>query len=149
MKLQKRYKSKLIDFFSVSTKTNIKIQLVGSEISAGFPSPAADFIDTSIDLNKSLIKNPSSTFFGKVNGDSMKDLGINDGDLLIIDKSLEPKDGRIAVCFIDGEFTLKTIKIEQNFCWLVPANEKYKPIKVTEENNFLVWGVVIHVIKSF
>lgn len=149
MKLQKLYTANLIDFYSVSTISKVEIPLMEQGISAGFPSPADDFLDISIDLNKELIKNPSATFFGRVNGDSMKDLGIDDGDLLIIDKSLEPKDGKIAVCFIDGEFTLKTIKIEKEFCWLVPANEKYKPIKVTPDNEFIVWGVVKHVIKSF
>jgi len=79
----------------------------------------------------------------------MKDEGISDGDLLIIDKSLEAANGKIAVCFIDGEFTVKKIKLEKDHCWLLPANEAYKPILVTEENQFLVWGIVTHVIKSF
>ncbi|MBN2664140.1 MAG: translesion error-prone DNA polymerase V autoproteolytic subunit [Bacteroidales bacterium] len=149
MKLKKIHTSKLIEFFSVSTIYSIELPLIEAGISAGFPSPADDFLDISIDLNKELIKNPSATFFGRVNGDSMKDLGIDDGDLLIIDKSIEPQTGKIAVCFIDGEFTLKTIQFEANLCWLVPANEKYKPIKVTPDNEFIVWGIVKHVIKSF
>jgi len=149
MKHNKIHSSNIIDFFSVSTTTNIELPLMDQGISAGFPSPADDFLDVSIDLNKELIKNPPATFFGRVNGDSMKDLGIDDGDLLIIDKSIEPVNGKIAVCFIDGEFTLKTISIEKELCWLVPANEKYKPIKVTPDNEFIVWGIVKHVIKSF
>ena len=100
-------------------------------------------------MNKELIKNPSATFYGRVRGNSMKDLGIHDGDLLIIDKSLEPQNGKIAICFIDGEFTVKTIKIERDCIWLVPANAAYKPIKVTKDNDFLVWGIVINVIKYF
>lgn len=79
----------------------------------------------------------------------MQDAGISDGDLLIIDKSLAPKNGKIAVCFIDGEFTVKRIKVEKNTCWLMPANDQYQPIQVTEDNHFLVWGIVVHVIKSF
>lgn len=79
----------------------------------------------------------------------MKDLGIHSGDLMIIDKSLQPKNGAVAVCFIDGEFTVKTIKLEEDCCWLVPANEKYKPIKVTKDNDFIIWGIVTNVIKSF
>ena len=79
----------------------------------------------------------------------MKDLGINDGDLLIIDKSLEPENGKIAVCYIDGEFTLKTLKLENDHCLLMPANTDYKPIKVTADNEFIVWGIVTFVIKSF
>jgi len=145
----KLHSTNLLDFYSVSTETTLDIPLVDQNISAGFPSPADDFLDISIDLNKELIKNPPATFFGRVNGDSMSDLGINDGDLLIIDKSVEPTDGRIAVCFIDGEFTLKTIKIEKDCCWLIPANKKYKPLKVTEDNEFVVWGIVLHVVKSF
>jgi DNA polymerase V len=95
-----------------------------------------------------LIKHPSATYYGRVKGESMKNAGINDGDLLIIDRSLEPLDGKIAVCYIDGEFTIKRIKLEKDFCWLMPENEAYKPIKVTPDNEFLIWGIVIHVIKS-
>ncbi|MCL4111368.1 UNVERIFIED_CONTAM: hypothetical protein GTU68_023221 [Idotea baltica] len=102
-----------------------------------------------IDLNLELIKNPSATFYGRVKGNSMQDVGITDGDLMIIDKSLEATDGKIAVCFIDGEFTVKRIKIEQDCCWLVAENDEYQPIKITDDNDFLVWGIVTHLIKSF
>ena len=149
MKLKKLRTTNKIDFFTANTETSMEIPLMDEGIKAGFPSPADDFLDVSIDLNKELIKNPPATFFGRVNGDSMKDLGIDDGDLLVIDKSLEPANGKIAVCFIDGEFTLKKIQLEKDFVWLVPANEKYKAIKVTEDNDFVVWGIVVHVIKSF
>ncbi len=149
VKLKKIHQSKTIDFFSLSTESNISIPFVDGGISAGFPSPAEDFIDVSIDLNKTLIKNPPATFLGRVNGDSMQDLGISDGDLIVIDKSLEAKNGKIAVCYIDGEFTLKKIKLEKNQCWLMPANEKYEPIKITEDNDLVIWGILVHVIKSF
>lgn len=149
MKLQKLHTVNIIDFYTADTELHIEIPFVDQGISAGFPSPAQDFLDMSIDLNQELIKNPSSTFYGRVKGDSMKNLGIDDGDLLIIDKSLDPVNGKIAVCFIDGEFTIKTIKFEKDFLWLVPANDDYKPLKVTEDNEFIVWGIVIHVIKSF
>jgi DNA polymerase V len=149
LKLQKLHITKNIDFYSVDTATHVEIPFVDEGISAGFPSPAQDFLDMSIDLNKELIKNPVSTFYGRVKGDSMKDLGIDIGDLLIIDKSLEVQNGKIAVCFIDGEFTVKKIKLEKDYLWLVPANKKYEPIKVTQENDFIIWGIVIHVIKSF
>lgn len=138
-----------IQLFSASTDTHVDIPYANEGIHAGFPSPAQDFLDSTIDLNKELIKNPSATFFGRVSGDSMKDLGIHDGDLLVIDKSLEPLNGKIAVCFIDGEFTIKQIQRDADSCWLMPANPKYKPIRVTEQNDFLVWGIVVHVIKSF
>ncbi|MEY5047315.1 MAG: hypothetical protein RLZZ175_674 [Bacteroidota bacterium] len=149
MKLSILHKSSTIEFYTAETNTELSLPVVTNGISAGFPSPADDFLDTSIDLNKALIKNPNSTFYGKVKGDSMKDVGIHDGDLLVIDKSLEPQDGKIAICYIDGEFTVKKIKIEKDCCWLVPANEKYKPIKVTQENEFIIWGMVINVIKFF
>jgi len=134
--------------FSVSTATKLNRPFIDQGISAGFPSPAQDFIDLSIDLNKELIKHPSSTFFGRVRGSSMKDAGINNGDLLIVDKSMNPTDGKIAVCFIDGEFTVKRLKVEKDCCWLVPENESYEPIRVTAENDFIVWGIVIYVIKA-
>ena len=79
----------------------------------------------------------------------MKNAGINDGDLLIIDKSLAPQNNKIAVCQIDGEFTVKRIRIEKDIIWLIAENEDYQPIKVTPENNFVIWGIVIHSIKSF
>lgn len=126
-----------------------ELPLAPTGISAGFPSPAGDYMELSIDLNQELIKNPAATFYGHVSGDSMQDLGIYDGDLLVIDKSLEPRDGNIAVCFIDGEFTLKKIRIERNAVWLTPANPKYPPIRITEANNFMVWGIVTYTIKKF
>ena len=119
-----------------------------SGISAGFPSPANDYLENSIDLNKELIKNPDSTFFGRVKGMSMKDAGIVEGDVLIVDKSLIPRDGKIAVCFIDGEFTLKFIRISKNSITLLPANDQYSPIIVTEQNDFLIWGIVTYIIKK-
>lgn len=134
--------------FSVSTETKLSRPFIDQGISAGFPSPAQDFIDLSIDLNKELIKHPSSTFFGRVKGCSMIDAGINNGDLLIVDKSMDPTDGKIAVCFIDGEFTVKRLKVEKECCWLLPENESYDPIRVTTENDFVVWGIVIYVIKA-
>jgi DNA polymerase V len=141
--------SKNLQVYAAMTETVLELKYVQSGISAGFPSPADDFLDAGIDLNQELIKHPYSTFYGRVKGDSMRDVGIHNGDILIIDKSLEASNGRIAVCFIDGEFTVKKIKIEQNCCWLMPANENYKPIKVTSDNEFLIWGVVINVIKYF
>ncbi len=138
MKPQKLHAANTIDFYTTETKLHMDIPFADGGISAGFPSPAQDFLDMSIDLNKELIKNPPATFYGRVKEDSMKDLGIENGDLLIIDKSLEPQNGKIAVCFIDGEFTVKKIKFEEDFLWLIPANKKYKPIKITEENDFII-----------
>ena len=148
MKPAQLHQSSTLEFFSVSTGVALDLPLTETGIHAGFPSPAEDFGDLSIDLNRELIKNPSATFYARVKGSSMVDAGIHDGDLIIIDKSLEPADGKIAVCFIDGEFTVKRIKIDRDCCWLMPANDDFKPIRVTEENDFLVWGIVVHVIRS-
>lgn len=118
-------------------------------IRAGFPSPAQDYMSESINLNKELIRHPNSTFIARALGDSMRDCGISEGDLLVIDRAIEPQDGDIIVACIDGEFTLKKMKwANDNSCiWLVPANENYEPIKVTEENRFIVWGVLTYNIK--
>lgn len=149
MKVLPLYESKSLNFFSVSTESTIELPLYEIGVKAGFPSPAEDFPESRVDLNKALIRNPESTFLCRVDGDSMKDIGIFDGDLLVVDKSIEPRNGKVAICYIDGEFTLKNIKIEKGHCWLVPANKSYNPIQITEENEFMVWGIVTHVIKSF
>ena len=142
------HKTHALEIFSVSTETKLDRPYIDQGISAGFPSPAQDFIDLSIDLNKELIQHPASTFFGRVKGNSMIDAGISNGDLLIVDKSLEATEGKIAVCYIDGEFTVKRLKVEKDCCWLMPENESYQPIKVTAENDFIVWGIVVYVIKA-
>lgn len=149
MQLRQLYNTPTITFYKADVSTSIKLPFVVEGISAGFPSPADDFLDINIDLNKHLIKNPSTTFYGKVRGNSMMDAGIHNGDLLIIDKSLEPTNNKIAVCFIDGEFTVKRIKVENDCVWLIAENKEYKPIKVTEDNEFIVWGIVTNVIKYF
>jgi DNA polymerase V len=137
-----------IQIYKPALQSVIALPLAYDGISAGFPSPADDFLDLSIDLNKELIKHPYATFYGRVSGDSMTGAGLDDGDLLIIDKSLEPQDGKIAVCFIDGEFTVKRIKLDTNSIWHMPENKKYNPIKVTEDNEFIIWGLVTSVIKN-
>jgi DNA polymerase V len=137
-----------LKIFAVSTLTELELPLIEGGISAGFPSPAADFLDDAIDLNKYLIKNPSSTFIAFTDGVSMKDAGILDKDLLIIDKSIEPADGKIAVCIIDGEFVLKRLKVDKEGIWLMPANKDYKPRKITEYNDFEIWGIVTHSIQK-
>lgn len=144
----KLYSSKYLDIYSAMTDSELKLPLINGGINAGFPSPALDFEDIKIDLNKYLTKHPTATFYARVKGESMKDAGINHGDLVVIDRSIDPSNNKIAVCFIDGEFTLKQINIEKKVVWLMPANEDFKPIKVTAENDFLIWGVVTHIIKS-
>jgi DNA polymerase V len=148
MPVRPLHTTQTITFYGINQSTPIELPFVANGISAGFPSPADDFLDLNIDLNKYLIKNPSTMFYGRVRGDSMIDAGIHDGDLLIIDKSLETKEGKIAVCFIDGEFTVKRIKIEKDCVWLIAENQNYKPIKVTKDNDFIIWGIVTNVIKN-
>ena len=122
--------------------------MTGNTVCAGFPSPAQDYVEGGMDLNRELVKNPAATFFGRVSGDSMTGAGIEDGDLIVIDKSLEASEGDIAVCFLDGEFTLKRIHIEKDVIWLVPENPKYRKIRVTADQHFMVWGVVTYSIKD-
>ncbi|MCB0409127.1 MAG: translesion error-prone DNA polymerase V autoproteolytic subunit [Flavobacteriales bacterium] len=144
---QKEKSSSLVFFFFYIT-SEVNIPFFNDGVKVGFSSPAEDFDGTSIDLNKELITNKSATFFARVKGNSMIEDGIEEGDVLIIDKSLEPIDGKVAVCFIDGEFTVKKIKTDKNMVWLIPANSQYSPIKITTENNFLIWGIVTYVIKK-
>lgn len=137
-----------LDIRCASFATELDLPLLPFDISAGFPSPAMDFLELSIDLNKHLIRQPSATYYGRVQGDSMKNAGIHDGDLLVIDKSIEPADGKIAVCCLDGEFTLKRIRLNKEGLWLMPENEAYLPIKVEEGSELVIWGIVTYVIKK-
>ena len=148
MSALKLHSSNTLEIFSAATESVLELPVISEGISAGFPSPALDFIDLTIDMNKHLVKHPATTFYGRVKGQSMKDVGIFDGDLLVIDKSLQPTDNKIAVCYIDGEFTIKRIQIQKDCIWLIPENEAYQPIKVTADNNFIIWGMVTHVIKA-
>ena len=129
-----------LEIHKIDVSSSLPIPYADEGIRAGFPSPAQDYMEQAIDLNKELIKHPASTFFGRVVGDSMRDEGIEEGDILVIDKSLELQDDDLAVCFIDGDFTVKRVRIEPNAVWLIPANPKYSLIKVTKENEFIVWG---------
>jgi len=138
-----------LEFLHANVTTSLKLRFVGHSVSAGFPSPADDFLQDDLDFNRDMVKNPSSTFYVRVSGNSMKDAGIDNGDILVVDRSLEPRNGDIAVCWLDGEFTVKTILIEKEFVWLVAQNDEYKPIKVTPDNELTIWGVVAHNIKSF
>ncbi|MEG0806952.1 MAG: translesion error-prone DNA polymerase V autoproteolytic subunit [Alistipes sp.] len=121
---------------------------LAESVKAGFPSPADDFPDSTLNITREIVKNPASTFYARVSGDSMIDDGIDDGDILVVDKSVEPYNGCVAICFIDGEFTLKHFEAHEDYALLVPANQKYKPIRITADNDFLVWGVVRYVVKK-
>ena len=142
------HKSQNLIFFTPETSNDSGTLFFDTGISAGFPSPADDFKQQRISLDKELIKNKEATFFARVNGQSMIGAGLDDNDLLVIDRSLEPEHNRIAVCFLDGEFTVKRLKVVNNGIWLQPENPDYEPIKITEENDFIIWGIVTNVIKK-
>ncbi len=135
--------------FSADLSSELELQFADQGIRAGFPSPAQDYMSDSIDLNQELIRHPATTFYARAVGDSMKGCGIDDGDLLVIDKAIDPQEGDIVVAYIDGEFTLKKVKLEPDgsCLWLIPANDEYPPIKITEENDFIIWGVLTYNIK--
>jgi DNA polymerase V len=137
-----------LTFFIPDFENTQELPFISSGIKAGFPSPAADFDGSKISLDHVLVKNREATFYAKASGNSMIGAGIDDGDILVIDKSLEPQNNKVAVCFIDGEFTIKRIKIEKDCVYLMPENKNYQPIKVTDENELVIWGIVTYVIKS-
>ena len=136
-----------ITSFSSNKKT--KIKLYTTSISAGFPSPAEDHMDVSLDINEYLVKHPSSTFYIYVKGDSMINSGIFDGDLMIVDRSLEVKSNSIVVAVINGEFTVKKIKKDSGNIYLIPDNKNYKPILLENSMDFQIWGIVTHTIHHF
>ncbi len=146
MTLKKKPES--LRLFRADTGTSLELQLAQQGIIAGFPSPAADYMELTLDLNKELVKNPTATFYGRVKGNSMIDAGISEGDVLVIDKSLEAANGKMALCFVDGEFTVKWLNIKKDEVYLMPANKDFEPIKVTQESNFIVWGIVTYIIKK-
>ena len=123
------------------------VQSGGQRLSAGFPSPAENFAKMPIDLNRVLVRHPSATFFGRVKGDAMDASGIGDGDLLIIDRSVEPSDGRVAVCHIDGEFSLRRIQVDGRGVHLVSPGGKRVTIGGDTMDDWRLWGVVTHVVK--
>lgn len=141
-------KEQKLTFFRPDFESDMQIPYINEGVSAGFPSPAADFMETCIDLNKELSENPLATFYIKVKGNSMIEAGINDKDVLVVDRSLEPQNNKIAICCIDGEFTVKRIQVEKDCLYLMPENPNYEPIKVTEENQLIIWGMVTYVIKK-
>ena len=137
---------KVIKIHNADTNSQQPLPLYLSRIKAGFPSPAEDYLDKKLDLNEHLVKHPASTFFVKVKGDSMVGAGINSGDILIVDRSLEPKDKRIVVAVVNGDFTVKRICKDSERLYLVAENPKYDPIEIKDGMDFEVWGVVTNVI---
>jgi DNA polymerase V len=129
-----------------------KLELQHAAVKAGFPSPADDYIHETLDFNKDFIRHPEATFYGDIDGDSMKDAGIYDGDRVIIDRAVEAHDGSIIVAFLNGEFTVKYLDLKHKkdgYIELRPANPAYPVFKVEAGDTFEVWGVVIHLIRTF
>lgn len=137
-----------IRFFTPGQDWDPAATEAGSKVVAGFPSPAEDYLEPMLDLNRALIRNPSATFFGRANGDGMKEAGVEHGDLLVIDKSLACRNNALAVCYIDGEFTLKRITVRGNALWLITDSPGDEPIRVRGDLDLAVWGIVTHVIKK-
>ena len=147
MRLKKIQDTKNMTIYLLEHSQFIERPIVNEDIAAGFPSPADDFKEVRISLDKALVKNADATFYARVRGNSMIDANIEDGDLLVIDRSIETRNGKIAVCMIDGDFTVKRLKVEKDCVYLMPENNMFKPIKVTDENELVVWGIVTYVIK--
>ena len=126
--------------------TRCKRPLFLVPVSAGFPSPAEDYIEGNLDLNKHLIKHPAATFFVKVTGDSMIDAGIHPGDILIVDRSIEPADNKVVIAVVNGDLTVKRIRVTKDRVFLISENREYKPLQIEAETGFEIWGVVTNVI---
>jgi DNA polymerase V len=127
----------------------LSLPLFGARIAAGFPSPADDHLDDSIDLNEKLVQHPAATFFVRVQGDSMTGVGIHHNDLLVVDRAREPKSGSIVVAVINGELTVKRLKVEGERVWLMPENPRYPPLEIRDGMDLSIWGVVAHAVHSF
>lgn len=146
-------KSLLNDKFSLHLPTSVtplvELPLYSHSVRAGFPSPADDYIEGHLDLNEKFIKDKNATFLLKVAGDSMNKVGIMEGDVLIVDRSINPKNGHIVIAAVDGELTVKRLLIKATGVFLMPENDQYPPIPIKEENEMIIWGVVTSTIHQF
>ncbi len=138
--------SHTIELLQPDFVTKAEIPLFLSEVAAGFPSPADDYIDKKMDLNEHLIKHPAATFFVRAYGDSMRDANITSGDILIVDRSLDAIHNSIVIAVLNGELTVKRLKQKDRKLYLVPENPDYPELEVTEESSFEIWGVVTYII---
>lgn len=126
--------------------------LYASNIKAGFPSPADDYLHDTLDFHRDFIRHPEATYYGRIAGDSMADLGLDEGDIAVIDRAVEPRDGDIVVAAVDGEFTIKQLDLShqhEGYVLLQPANKKYQPIRVDNNNTLQLFGVVLYTIKAW
>ena len=131
-----------MEIFKPCMKYSQNFPLYTSKVSAGFPSPADDNLEKSLDLNSHLVKHPAATFFVRVNGDSMINAGINDNDILVVDRSIKPSHGKVVIAVLDGQMTVKRLYQRSGKVILMPENNLYKPIEITNDTNIEIWGVV-------
>ncbi len=134
------------EVYKFKRSKDLERPLLGPRVPAGFPSPAQDYIEATLDLNEYLIQHPHSTFFVRAEGYSMINAGIQPDDILIVDRSLEAVNNRIVIAVLDGELTVKRLKITAGYYWLVPDNPSYEAIRIDEDIDFVIWGVVTHII---
>jgi DNA polymerase V len=148
-RLQNALRQAPVKLFAPANESYVELPLYAHKVVAGFPSPADDYIETTLDLNDRLIRNKAATFLLVVEGDSMKKAGIKDGDILVVDRSIPPSDGKIVIAALDGELTVKRLSMKSTGTWLVPENDDYPPIAVREEADIVIWGVVTATISLF
>ena len=146
MKEKEQKKMSILEVYGFEQRSKTELPLFLAKISAGFPSPADDYIDKKLDLNEYLVKHPAATFFVKVEGDSMLNAGINSGDILIVDRALHPADNKVVIAVLGGELTVKRIRKKRGKLYLMPENPDFTPMEINDEMDFEVWGVVTHVI---
>ncbi len=146
MQCEEKLPVKVVARSQTCPTSSYAIPEVSSTVQAGFPSPADEYVEKHLDLNELMIKHPAATFFVRVDGDSMRDAGIHTGDLLVVDRALQPAHGKIVVAVINGEFTVKRIRVDAKGVSLMPENSNYPAMPVTPESDFQVWGVVTYVI---
>lgn len=137
-----------ITIYNVDQVSSLPLPFAEEGVRAGFPSPAQGYMDRSIDLNRDLVQHPESTFYARVEGDSMIDADLANGDILVVDRAIEVRSGDIALCVVEGEFTVKYIDIFPDHVVLRPANERYRPLRIDDPNEMEVWGVVTYVIHA-
>lgn len=132
--------------YAIDSESHLESEMLG-DIKAGFPSPADEEPCEKLDLVRLLVRHPASTFFFRISGTSMIEAEMDEGDIIIVDRSIEPYNGCSAVCFIDGEFTVKRVELHDDHTMLIAANPKYKPIRIDRNNEFAIWGIVTYIIK--
>ena len=148
MKLRSLHSTSTLVFYFPDYSSKLELPFFDVGISAGFPSPADDFQELKISFDKEVFgTSPSTIFCARVSGSSMEGAGISNNDIIAVDRLLDPEDGDIAVCLIHDEFTLKRLRVEKDCVWLIPENDNYKPIQITDNESFQIWGIVINTLK--